>query len=325
MKNSTAKKSTGFRKPMARKQGVKFLFYGVDTTGKTVAALSFPKIAFVDTESKVGVYENHPEYGKNLVGVADTTAYFDVLSLAEEVIAHPDQFFTFTTDSETNLFDGVKVAVMEVEEDKARKANRDVDDAMVGMRGWGKIGLSTARWKNIKVEMSAKGITVISIAHEKELRDKEGNVIGFEPELKRGAKHDFDVILRFTSKAGKFKGTVEKDTTGVHKIGEVIENPSYNNWKTYIEGQANLPVVEADYAGAIQHNKDDIEQTDSEEERLNELKTSVNNVWNSASPEQRESLKTLFKKHDPEKANPNRLKNVSTLEEILSSAKEIVE
>ena len=76
----------GFRKKMQRQQGLKILAYGADTTGKSVFALSFPKIAYVDTESKIGVYENNPKCNKSLEDIADTVNYYEVLGLTEQVI-----------------------------------------------------------------------------------------------------------------------------------------------------------------------------------------------------------------------------------------------
>ena len=49
------------RKPMKRVQGVKILCYGVDGSGKSVFGLSFPQVAVLDSESKVGVYEGDPD------------------------------------------------------------------------------------------------------------------------------------------------------------------------------------------------------------------------------------------------------------------------
>ena len=80
-----AKKSL-LRKPQARVQGVKYLCYGVDGSGKSVFGLSFPEIAVIDSESKIGVYESDPEFGKNIVAVADTSNYYDTLDIIEEVI-----------------------------------------------------------------------------------------------------------------------------------------------------------------------------------------------------------------------------------------------
>ena len=46
---------------------------------------------------------------------------------------------------------------------------KSADDATVSMRGWGKVKLNNARLKNLRAQMSANGITMISIAHKKDI------------------------------------------------------------------------------------------------------------------------------------------------------------
>ena len=259
----------GFRKPMARKQGLKFLVYGEDGSGKSVFLLTFPKIAMIDTESKVGVYENHPIYGKNLVAIADTAEYYDVIKLAEEVLKNSKLYSTFVTDSETNLYENMKVAAMEVEEEKAKKYGKNIDDAQIQMRGWGKVGLNVARYKGYKVQMSAKGMTVISVAHKKDVKGDDGEKkTGEKPDLKETAKHDADVVLRFFKKDGKKPGycEVEKDTSETAKLGSIIENPCYDTWKSYIEYQNTLPEVDSNYSEDINNNKKELEKKDAKVE-----------------------------------------------------------
>jgi hypothetical protein len=264
----------GFRKPEQRKQGLKILGYGEDTSGKSLFTLSFPKLAIVDTESKLGVYENNPKYNQNIEGIADTVDYYEVIKLQNEVIANPKKYATFVTDSETNLYDDMQVSAMEVEEAKAEKYKKNIDDAVVAQRGWGKVKLNNARYRNNKSQMSALGVTIISIAHKKDItEDQNGkNVkIGEKPDLKEGSKHDYDIILRFykTKVNGKlsFYAEVEKDTTQTYPIGKVLENASYNNWKEYIEGNQKLKSVDASYGGAINSNIENMQKEDQNENK----------------------------------------------------------
>ena len=107
------------RKPMRRVQGVKILAYGVDGSGKSVFGLSFPEVAVLDSESKVGVYEGDPEFGQNIVAVADTSNYYDTLDVIEEVIKN-DLCKTLMIDSETYIKEAMEVAAMETEEERAK-------------------------------------------------------------------------------------------------------------------------------------------------------------------------------------------------------------
>ena len=98
------------RKPMKRVQGVKILCYGVDGSGKSVFGLSFPQVAVLDSESKVGVYEGDPEFGKNIVAVADTSNYYDTLDVIEEVIKS-NLCKTLMIDSETYIKEGMEAII----------------------------------------------------------------------------------------------------------------------------------------------------------------------------------------------------------------------
>lgn len=266
-----------FRKPMQRKQGLKILMYGVDGSGKSWTALTFPRLAIVDTESKLGVYENNPEKNQNILGISDTVNYYDVIDLMEEVVANPKTYSTFVIDSETNLYDSMQVAMMEVEESRAKKKGKSADDATVSMRGWGKVKLNNARLKNLRAQMSANGITMISIAHKKDIFEEiNGKQVKIDeiPDLRKGSKHDYDVVLRFFKKKDiatgeyKFFAEVEKDTTLTYKMGTQLENVSYDNWKEYIERNQKGETVKSFYDNAIKETVTTAEEDDKGFEEL---------------------------------------------------------
>lgn len=265
----------GFRKKADRKQGLKILIYGTDGVSKSTTVLGFPRIAIIDTESKLGVYENHPVFGKNIEAIADTAEYYEVCSLMEEVSKHSDDFSTFVIDSETNLYESMQVSMMELEEARAKKKGGNIDDSTVSMRGWGKVKLNNARLKNLKCQLSAKGITIISIAHKEDEMQKvgENNVkVGEKPSLRKNSTHDYDVIIRMYKEKDiatgkpKFMAEVEKDTTMTFAIGEKIDttwadssNPTnviYERLSKYINGMEDKKVVETSYDKSIQTTVD---------------------------------------------------------------------
>lgn len=325
----------GFRKPEQRKQGLKILAYGEDTSGKSVFTLSFPKLAVIDTESKIGVYENNPKYNKNIEAIADTVDYYEVIKLQDEVITNPKKYATFITDSETNLYDDMQVSAMEVEEAKAEKYKKNIDDAVVAQRGWGKVKLNNARYRNNKSQMSALGITIISVAHKKDIMEEQGGKqikIGEKPDLKEGSKHDYDVILRFykTKTNGKFKffAEVEKDTTQTYTIGTTLENVTYDNWKNYIEGNQQFKTVETSYNRAIDSNINNMTKEDSIEESespLKALKTQVTTLAkekSATSDEVKTIVKELLAKYHSS-GNPNKIDDIEKLKELLEELKNI--
>jgi hypothetical protein len=323
----------GFRKPEQRKQGLKILGYGEDTSGKSIFTFSFPKLAIIDTESKIGTYENNPKYNKNMEAIADTVDYYEILELQEEVIKNPKKYSTFVTDSETNLYDDMQVSAMEVEEAKAEKFNKNIDDAVVAQRGWGKVKLNNARYRNNKSQISALGITVISIAHKKDItEDRNGKMIkiGEKPDLKEGSKHDYDVILRFyKTKNGdqfRFFAEVEKDTTQTYPIGKILENVTYNNWKDYIEGNQKLNSVNASYGNAINSNIKNM-QKDDNGEPSNELKSVISKIdvlaKEKAAVNKEKTFDEIKKfavdKNSKPTANYNVIKDIDTAKKLLEA------
>lgn len=260
----------GFRKKADRKQGLKILLYGTDGTSKSVIALGFPKIAIVDTESKLGVYESNPLFNENIEAIIDTAEYYEVCDAMDEVLQHADEIDTFIIDSETNLYESMQVAMMELEESRAKKKGQNIDDSVVSQRGWGKVKLNNARLKNLKAQLSAKGITIICIAHKEDEMQKVGeqNIkVGEKPALRKNSTHDYDVIIRtFREKdlatgKPKFMCEIEKDSSNTFEKGEIIDmtwkdakHPSNVIWERlsgYIKGMENKEVVESHYDKAI--------------------------------------------------------------------------
>lgn len=320
-----------FRKPSSRKQGLKILFYGENGTGKSVSALTFKNIAVIDSESKIGVYESHEVHGKNIIAVADTTSYRDVLELMEEVIKHPDTYNTLLIDSMTKIYSGMQVSLMELEERKAKKKGEEIDNALVSQRGWGKIKLNSERLDNYIAQASANGVTIVVTAWQQNITQEIGGkqvTIGVRPDLRKNAEHVFDVIIRFFKEkdivTGKYvyKAEVEKDTTGLFQVGSVIENGvHYDMFKEYIESNNKKDVIEANYGNAI---KDDIDNGMKEQETHDELVKQFKELYKElvAKDEKNKSkVASLLKEKGVEKYNDS--SKTSELKEVIEEMKKM--
>lgn len=320
--------SVSFRKPQTRKQGLKILGYGSDSVGKSFSMLTFPNIAIVDTESKLGVYENDERFNKNLLGVADTINYYEVIELAELVIKNPKTYSTFVIDSETNLYEAMQVASMEVEEEKARKKKKEVDDATVAQRGWGKIKLNNARLRNLKAQMSANGTTIFSLAHKKDITEEingKNIKIGEKPDLKEGSKHDYDVVLRFFKEKDivanefKFFVEVEKDTTNTYKIGTRIENFTYEHFREYIDKDQKNEMITTSYDKAIDSNMEDMRK---EQEIFDEILKEFTGLFKTLKEKDKENasrISQLLKSNGIEKYNDPEY--IEQLKEVIKEMK----
>jgi hypothetical protein len=266
-----------FRKPASRKQGLKVLFYGENGSGKSWAALTFPDNAVVDSESKIGVNENNPKFKDNIVGIADTSNYYDALELMDDILKNPKQCKTFTVDSYTKIYNAIQVACMEVEEDRARKKGGNVDDQTISMRGHGKVKLNVIRFEDFIAQASAKGINIVAVAHKDDVKSKVGEnwvKVGEKPSLKANAEHTFDVILRFykekdiVSGEYKYMAEVEKDTTNTYKLGSKLENVTYDNFKEYLQANDKKDVIETNYDKAIETNIESMKKEQEDHETI---------------------------------------------------------
>jgi hypothetical protein len=170
----------------------------------------------------------------------------------------------------------MQVAAMETEEKRAKKKGQDVEDSTVSVRGWGRIKLLNKRLQNLKIDLSSKGINIVSVAQSEEIKEKRGEnfvVVGKKPNMAKGIQFDYDIVLQlFTEKDMNgieiYKALVEKDRTGVYHKGDIIENPSYDNWKSYVEANAEL------HERPVTFNKDtdkDMKKMETESEKLDEV------------------------------------------------------
>lgn len=230
------------RKPNSRKKGLKMLVYGQSGTGKTVLGLSFPKIVAVDSEDGYAWYEG-TDRAKNIVGILDTQSFEDLSNLLDDLEDSIDEFDTLIVDSETKIHENIQEALIEVEESRALRKGKDVLDANLSIRSYGKIKQLESRLQNLKVKLASQGINIVSIAQaQDEMKDMGNNKrikIGEKPNMAKNAKFDYDVVLRLFVKDGKYMGIVEKDRTETYERGAEIENPSYANWAKRLTADDN--------------------------------------------------------------------------------------
>lgn len=266
-----------FRKPQARKQGLKILAYGENGSGKSWFDLTFPQNAVIDSESKIGVNENNPMFKDKIAAIADTSNYYDAVELMEEVLKNPKAYRTLTIDSYTKIYSAIQVACMEVEEERARKKGGNVDDSTLSMRSHGKVKLNVLRFEDFIAQASAKGINIIAVAHKVDVKQKSGEnwiKVGEKPDLKANAEHTFDVVLRFFKEKDlvtgeyKYMAEVEKDTTNTYKLGQKLENVTYDHFKDYIEKNEKEEVVQTHYDTTIKESMEEMKKEQEDHDTI---------------------------------------------------------
>lgn len=297
-----------FRKPSEKRIGGKFLVYGFTHEGKSWFGLTFPNIGAIDSEAGLAFEEGKDiEIGGkkyNNLALVDTTSDLETLEENLDLIIDGEiDIDTLLIDSETKFYNAIDIGATEVEERKARMNGKNLD----ARAKWGRVKNIVMKLQQAKITLSAKGKHVVSTAQGKEITDENTNkIIGYKPDVHKSLPFDYDVILRFykevdkKTKEQRFFAEVLKDRTHVTKVGDIIENCTYDVWKEYFENR----------------NKNG---SDSEANFSNDLKKSVSSVLNNA--ELSERLAKEFKSiitSEEFKSDSNKMKMVK---EKISSLK----
>lgn len=168
-------------KPVAKK--LKLLFYGASGSGKTVAALTFPRVLMIDSESGSDLYAGRP----------GTPPFHRVrcktLSEVNEVLAavEADKGKTW----ETLVIDPVTV-LYDVEKNAA-SANNTKD---MGVRGWNKVN---SRMVALYNRLTGLDVHVVIIAREAIEYAGEGQdlkKVGVKPEADKKLIYMMDFVVR---------------------------------------------------------------------------------------------------------------------------------
>lgn len=278
----------GFRKAASKNIGGKFLLLGDTNSGKSWFTLTFPDVAAIDSETGLTHYEGRPIEinGKqyNNLKLVDNTADLDTLE--EDLDAFLDgeydgEIKTLTIDSETKFYNTMQVTAMTVEERRAREKGDDVNDQTVSQRQWGRIKLVNMKMQQAKIDLSARGMHIVSVAQATDERDKKkpDKIIGIKPDMHKSAKFDYDTILEFYTekdpKSGdvKYFAVVKKDRTLVTKVGDIIENCTFDIWSDYYESLSKNDKMDVSYSKDLKTSEESMQSdADKAEELVAEYK-----------------------------------------------------
>lgn len=298
---------------------------GEKGVGKSVFALSFPRVYALDAETGMAFYENHPQFGKNLLGIANTQDFNELQEAIDELMdMGSDEVGTLVIDSETKFYQNLTDASLKVEEAKAREKGKNIDDSSVSMRGWGRIKAVATRLANLKIDLSAKGVNLVSISQIDDVKQKVGEnfvKVGEKPVMQKGAEYDFDIVIKLTAmldanKNVNYKGLILKDRTGVTKVGQVIDNPSYDTWRLFMESREGADFIKSNLAQDSKKAEKALEKEDALAERTitDKLKEAM-----AKGEEQKQKALSLIKEAGI--VNPLQPKDAKELEKL----KEIVD
>ena len=304
----------GFREAKANKIGGKFLAYGETGSGKSWFQLTFPNVACIDSEAGIGFYEgkaitlNNGKTYNNLKLVDNTS---DLDTLEEDLDSfldgeYEDKINTLSIDSETKFYSTMQISALEVEERRARRKGGDIDDAGISVKQWGRIKLINMKFQQAKIDLSSKGMHIVSIAQQVEIKDDKGEkVIGYKPDMHKSVGFDYDVVLRFFKKKNKdgdgctYYAEVIKDRTGVTKVGSVIENPCYDMWKDFFDGISKLDTLKTSYRNDLDKSTEDmIDKDDKAEAIVIEWKSIMKSITDSGNTSAIKQINTFIKENN---------------------------
>ncbi|MGE6347926.1 AAA family ATPase [Bacillus mycoides] len=268
-----------FRKPSTKKIGLKVLVMGETGSGKSVFALSFPKVYALDAETGMSRYENNPKWGTSLIGIANTQSHDDMSEaideISEMVELQEGAVGTLAIDSETKFYQNLTDSALTVEEKKAIAKGKDVMDSAVSMRGYGRIKAVATRLQNLKIDVSAKGVNVVSISQIDDIKQKIGEQfvkVGEKPVMQKNSEYDYDIVVKlFTELDSKgttvYKGEVKKDRTGVTQVGQIVDSPSYKVWQAYMESHEGADKINSNLSQDASKSMKALEKEDAEKEK----------------------------------------------------------
>lgn len=166
---------------------LKILIYGASGVGKTLAALTFPRPAVIDTEGGTDLYAARE--GIPAFSVLRAKSLTDVESAIKFIQADNGKTFeTLVIDAITVLYD--------VQKDAAGKAAKKEDE--MTPRDWNKVN---KRMVNLYNALTNLPVHVVVVAREAELYEGEGlnlKRVGFKPDMDKKGVYIFDFIVRMT-------------------------------------------------------------------------------------------------------------------------------
>ena len=291
-----------FRKPGEKKIGGKFLSYGKKATSKTTFLLTFPKVAALDTEAGMSFYEG-TDKGKNLILVANSQSFKSFEEDLEDIADNYEEYGvkTFAVDSVTKIKENLEETIMVIDETRERKKGKGVDETNLSIRSRGRIKYVNKRLQNLKIDLSTRGVNIVDIAQAKEIKEKQGDqyvLVGYEPDMQKGSDHDYDVVLyHYTETDGrgntKFFARVDKDRMGVFKVGQVIENPSYEMWASVLAERDDKEALNTSFVKQNEDGKNSYEEEQDLEEQTWTEK--FRNLISILSDEQKKELQVDLK------------------------------
>ncbi len=217
-----------FQPAEAVQKKAKILVYGEPGVGKTWFALTFPGVALIDTEGGADLYGGRFDFD-----VLRTKSFGDILEAIEAVKAdHGRTWQTLVIDPISIVWQVLQDAGQQAAEARAARYGRSADDVMLTPRDW---GLIKRRLYSAMTDLVNLPVNVVLTAHQRDIMEMRRDGRGQEVAVKVGEKPDAekktgywpDLVIRLVVEGGEHISIVEKDRSGLFRVGQRVPNMGY--------------------------------------------------------------------------------------------------
>lgn len=221
--------------PIAKK--IKVLLYGASGSGKTLAALSFPRVALIDAEGGADLYAGRP----------DVPAF---AILRTKTVTELEQAIAFIREDGGKAFDTLVIDPITVIYDVLKEATaKTAKNGEIGFREWAKIN---SRMKSIYNSLTNLPVHVVVIAREATEYETSGGDLrktGTKADADKAAPYVFDFVVKLNPDHSgaviKSRGILVGDGGRVGSVNWKLFEPAAN---AYTNGKTITYTDEADAA-----------------------------------------------------------------------------
>lgn len=182
--------------PVAKK--LKVLLYGATGTGKTIAATSFPRPAYIDTEGGTHLYRGRK-------------GFEHIKWLDEKTLTGIEQAIAFIAQDGGKTYDTLVIDPITVVYDVLKEAmSRTAKNNELGFRDWAKIN---NRMNALYTALTNLPVHVVGVCREADIYEKvngEMQRAGVKPDADKDVRYIFDFEIRMlpdhTGVVGKSRG-----------------------------------------------------------------------------------------------------------------------
>lgn len=192
--------------PEAVQKRLKALFYGEAGSGKTTAAIQFPRPYIIDTEKGA----ENDQYRKIIQAsggvVFATNDFNDIVAEVTSLLSESHEYRTLIIDPITTVYD-----------DLLEKAER-----MVGTEFGRHYGEAKKQWKRLGNLLMRLDMNVIVTSHQKNLYGDAMKVVGKTFDGPKGLDYMFDLVFEVGKRGKDRVGTVRKSRVESFPEGDVF-------------------------------------------------------------------------------------------------------